>query len=84
MGSDVIDLSLSEPPDGWNLEQFNVHIERLIKMYKGCYLRMDGIGLTLADKIHERIWTFRDRRSELFFAGRHDGGDTWLLIEGKF
>ena len=80
MASDVIDLSLIEPPDGWTLEQFNNHISRLIEMYRGVYLRLEPEYLTLADRIHEVVWTFRDSRL-LRFPGVKDN---WLLLEGTF
>jgi hypothetical protein len=80
MAFDVIDLLLEEPPDGWNLQQFDRHIDRLVNMYKGCYLSLSLTQMTLADKLHERIWVFRDERVKRFPLDK----DKWLLIPGSF
>jgi hypothetical protein len=80
MGHSVIDLSLDQPPEGWNLDQFNKHIERLVAMYRGCYLSMNLTQMTLANRIHERIWIFRDERIKRFPLDP----DNWLLLEGCF
>lgn len=94
MSLGVIDLSLTEPPEGWSLEQYDKHINRLIGMYKGVYLeplkdaRLEGgrfklaepEKFTLADKLHDMIWVFRDARIAKFPEAK----DNWLLLEGKF
>jgi hypothetical protein len=83
--SSVIDLSLKEPPEGWTLEQYNTHIERLVGMYKAVFLippkgpGSDPAKFTLADKLFEMIWVFRDSRIAKFPATKDD----WLLLEGK-
>lgn len=81
MSYDVIDLSLNQPPEGWTLEQYDTHINRMVNMYKGCYLAPpDQAAFAVAEKLHEIIWVFRDSRLAKFPGVKDD----WMLLEGAF
>lgn len=81
----VIDMSLQEPPEDWDLAQYDVHIGRLVNMYKDVFLiPLKGVGsnpekFIIADKLFEMIWVFRDAR-----VAKFDVKDDYLLLEGRF
>jgi hypothetical protein len=81
MATGVVELALTEPPDDWELADYDKHINRLIDMYRNVYLFMN-IGdskaqFNMAEKIHESIWIFRDARHAKF----PDERDKWMLVE---
>lgn len=62
-------MLFSEPPEDWDVEQFNVYIKRLIGLYLpvAFFMRMqDEQKFNLAEMLHEKIWKFIDIRTTRF------------------
>jgi hypothetical protein len=70
MGTGIVEMIFSEPPDDWSMEQFDTYTMRLINMYKPVAFFMNiGDGkenFKLADALHEKIWKFLDARIAKF------------------
>jgi len=80
MGTGVAEMIFKEPPENWNLEQFDNYIQRLIALYRpvAFFMKMQDEGkFNMAEALFEKIWLFRDARHAKFPNAR----DQWMLVE---
>jgi hypothetical protein len=79
-GQGLANYVFKEPPEDWELEQYDQYINYLIRIYRGVSFFMktqDEERFNAAEKLFEKIWLFRDLRLAKFPSAK----DNWLLVE---
>jgi hypothetical protein len=70
MGIGTADLIFKEPPEDWDVEQYDHYIDRLIKLYTPISLYMN-LGdakekFRMAEALFEKAWLFIESRIDKF------------------